>query len=65
MEIYKNMMGRWRWVAKLVARLLATAGLWVRIQKSLIYTKMGDIRKGMVSTCTLARQKYLKKMRWE
>jgi hypothetical protein len=28
-----------RWVAKLVARLLATAALWVRIQTSLKSTK--------------------------
>ncbi len=28
-----------RWVAKLVARLLATAALWVRIQTSLKNTK--------------------------
>jgi len=28
-----------RWVAKLVARLLATAALWVRIQASLKNTK--------------------------
>jgi hypothetical protein len=28
-----------RWVAKLVARLLATAALWVRIQKSIKNTK--------------------------
>jgi hypothetical protein len=35
--------GKWvakgRWVAKLVAHLLATAALWVRIQTSLKNTK--------------------------
>ncbi len=29
----------WRWVAKLIARLLATAALWIRIQTSLKNTK--------------------------
>jgi hypothetical protein len=32
-------------LAKLVARLLATAALWVRIQTSLKNTKKGDIKK--------------------
>ncbi len=32
-----------RWVAKLVARLLAPAALWVQIQTSLKNTKMNDI----------------------
>jgi hypothetical protein len=35
-------------VAKLVARLLATAALWVRIQTSPTQKYMGDISKGMV-----------------
>ncbi len=35
------------WIRLLVARLLATAALWVRIQISLKNTKMGDISKGM------------------
>jgi hypothetical protein len=34
-----------RWVAKLIARLLATAALWVQIQTSLKNAKMGDISK--------------------
>ncbi len=38
-------------VAKLVARLLATAALWVRIQTSLKNRyKMGDISKGVAKT---------------
>jgi hypothetical protein len=36
-------------VAKLVARLLATAALWVRFQTSLKNTK-GDLRKGVANT---------------
>jgi hypothetical protein len=40
-------MEKGRWVAKLVARLLATAAYWVRIQTSLKNTKMGDISKGV------------------
>jgi hypothetical protein len=39
------------WVAMLVARLLATAALWVRIQTSQKY-KIGDIIKGMANTKT-------------
>ncbi len=41
-----------RWVAQLVARLLAsyTAALWVRIQASLKKTKTGDISKGVWPT---------------
>jgi hypothetical protein len=30
----------WRWVARLVERLLATAALWVRIQTCLKNTKL-------------------------
>jgi hypothetical protein len=38
------------WVAKFVARLLATATLWVQIQTSLKKTKkMGYISKGMAN----------------
>jgi hypothetical protein len=51
-----------RWVAKLmVARLLATTALWVRIQTSLKNTKkyVGEISKGVA---TLARQKYTEKL---
>jgi hypothetical protein len=44
-----------RWMAKFVARLIAMAALWVRIQTSLKTTKMGDI-----SQHTLARQKIYK-----
>jgi hypothetical protein len=40
-----------RWGAKLVARLLATAALWVRLQTSLKNTyKMGGISKGVANT---------------
>jgi hypothetical protein len=35
-----------RWVTKLIARLLATAALWVRIYTFLKNTKVGDISKG-------------------
>ncbi len=34
-----------RWVAKLVAHLLATAALWIRIQKSLKNTKWATLTK--------------------
>ncbi len=34
-----------RWAAKFIASLLALAAIWVRIQTSLINTKMGDISK--------------------
>ncbi len=49
-----------RWVAKLVARLLAPAAiaLWVRIQTSL--KKVGDISKGVVNKL-LPTKKYTKK----
>jgi hypothetical protein len=39
-----------RWVAKLIARMLTTAGLWVPIQTSLKNTKMGNISKGVSNT---------------
>jgi hypothetical protein len=39
-----------RWVAKLVAHLLATAPLWIRIQTSFKNTKMGNISKGVTNT---------------
>jgi hypothetical protein len=39
-----------RWVAKLVARLLATAAHWVRIQTSLKVSNAGDISKGKANT---------------
>jgi hypothetical protein len=35
-----------RWVAKLVARLLATTALWVQISQKY---KMGDISKGVAT----------------
>jgi hypothetical protein len=38
------------WVAKSVARQLATAVLWVRIQTSLKNHKMGDISEGVADT---------------
>ncbi len=46
--MYKFSVKR-RWVTKLVARLLAMAALWVRIQfqTSLRTTKMGDISEGV------------------
>jgi hypothetical protein len=45
-----------RWVAKLVARLLVTAALWVRIQTSLKKYKMGE-KRHRSGQHTLARQK--------
>jgi hypothetical protein len=42
-------------VAKLAARLLATAELWIGIQTSKKNTKIGDIRKVIANT--LASQK--------
>jgi hypothetical protein len=50
-----------RWVAKL-ARLLATAPLWIRIQTSFKNTKMGDIRKG--GQHNVARQKNIQKKQY-
>ncbi len=47
-------------MAKLVARLPATAALWVRIQTSLKNEKMGDISKRVANT-TLACQNIYKK----
>jgi hypothetical protein len=41
---------------KLVACLLATAALWVRIKTSLKNTKMGDISKGVSKTLKLAEK---------
>jgi hypothetical protein len=38
------------WVAKLVARLLATAARWVRILTSIKNKKMGVISKEVVNT---------------
>jgi hypothetical protein len=53
--LYESEVAYERWVAKLVARLLATAALWVQIQTSLKKYKMDNIS-------TLARQKkYTKK----
>jgi hypothetical protein len=49
-KIYIIEEGRGRWVAKLVARRLATAYLWVRIQTYLKKYKMDDISKGAAST---------------
>jgi hypothetical protein len=46
-------------VAKLVARLLATAALWVRSQTSPQKTQMGDISKGVTNTLWYAK-KYTK-----
>jgi hypothetical protein len=48
-----------RWVAKLVARLLATAALWVRVQISLKKIHKGHKQKS--GQHTLARQKIYKK----
>jgi hypothetical protein len=41
---------QWRWVAKLAARLLATAALWDRIQTSLKKYKMCEISKEVANT---------------
>ncbi len=43
-------IGDGRWVAKLVAHLLATAALWVRIQTISQKYKIDDISKGMANT---------------
>jgi hypothetical protein len=47
-------------VARLLATMLATAALWVRIQTSLKNTKykMGDMSKGVANT--MARPKNIK-----
>ncbi len=47
-------------MAKLVARLLATAALWVRIQTSLKKYKLCDISKGLAQH-TQAHQKNIQK----
>jgi hypothetical protein len=47
-------------VAKLVARLLATAALWVRIQDNSQKYKKGDISKGVANTLW-TRQKDIQK----
>jgi hypothetical protein len=47
-----------RWEAKLVARLLATAALWVRFQTSLKNTK--GRHKQRIGQHTVARQKIYK-----
>ncbi len=48
------------WVAKSVARQLATAVLWVRIQTSLKNqkSKMGDKSEGVADTLKPAKKKY-------
>jgi hypothetical protein len=49
------------WVAKLVAHLLATAALWVRIYRHLQRrTKMGDISKGVANTLHPIKKLYKK-----
>ncbi len=48
-----------RWVARLVAHLLDTAALWVRIQTISKKYKMGDINKGVANTL-LPAKKYTK-----
>jgi hypothetical protein len=45
---FLNFQGEGRWVAKLVARLLATAALWILIKTSLKNIKMRDISIGVV-----------------
>jgi hypothetical protein len=45
------------WVARLVARLLATTALWIRIQTSL-KIKMCDISKGVANTHSSPPKKY-------
>jgi hypothetical protein len=47
-------------VAKLVARLLATEAVWVRIQTSIKNNKMGDNSKGVAKTLKPPK-KYIKK----
>jgi hypothetical protein len=53
---WMNEFGRWvaefgRWMNELLAHLLATAGLWVRIQTFLKNTKWaGDISKEVANT---------------
>ena len=49
-----------RWVANLVARLLATAALWVRIQTSLKKTKWATWAKERPTHCS-PPTKYTKK----
>jgi hypothetical protein len=44
MRGYTVYIGEWRWVAKLVARLLAPVALWVRIQTSTL-ARQKNIRK--------------------
>ncbi len=51
---------RLRWLAKLVARLLATATLWVRIQTSLKKYKNGR-QKPRSGQHILANRKHIKK----
>jgi hypothetical protein len=57
-------MGGWlslgRWVSTLVARLLATAALWVRIQSRLLSKIQNCRHKQRSCQHTLARQKILK-----
>jgi hypothetical protein len=55
-------MGRGDGVAKLVAHLLATAALCVRIQTSLKNAKMGDISKRVASTHQPAKKLYKKNL---
>jgi hypothetical protein len=47
---------------ELVAGLLATAALWVRIQTSMKKHKMGDISKGVANTLKPAKKNHFKKI---
>jgi hypothetical protein len=49
-------------LAKLVARLLATTALWVRIQILYQKYKKGDISKGVANTLYSQPKKYSKKL---
>jgi hypothetical protein len=53
-----------RWLANLVARLLATATLLVRIHRSFKNKKMGDISKGVANKLAkkIYKKSYLKNL---
>jgi hypothetical protein len=57
---FKRVTKLWRWAVKLVARLLATAALWVQIQTSLKIQNGRHLQRTGQHTLhsyTLARQK--------
>jgi ribosomal protein L31E len=49
-ELEQKTSSSGKWVAKFVARLLATAALWVRIQTSLKITIWATSAKGVANT---------------